>query len=559
MHDQAQRPPRRRKKYILLLVLSFLLIIAAAALWYWETHKKGIIKDKIETAITEKTDGAYAIKYDNLELDEIAGWLMVSNLTLKYDSLKLVKDKEEGTLPSIIMDITVPLINVTGIKTPKALVDNEIIGEKVVVMNPVINLHYTRSGKDSSRNIPTNEIYKQILGGLDIIKLDTVVIKGAQVTTFRQGSDKKIIALKDVTITLTDLLVDSTSFQDTSRFMFAKGVDIDAAKVEWASADNMYNYSASRIAIGANSTRIDIGNFKIIPALGEEAFTAKLKTQDDRFDFDFNNINIEGVSFHDLSNEFLVAHSMTVSQSKLLIYRDLSVIRDTENRVGTYPQQVIDDIPFKFIIGSLNIRDSYVEYKERSAVTKEAGRVQFHNISATIVNFTNHPKSIAKNNIMRADVKSSFMNVTPLNTTWTFYLLHPKGRFDLKGSLGPVDGPKMNPLTEPMGPATIKEGKVDGITFNFEGHDYGATGTVTMLYKNLKVHLLELDKGASKTDKKFLMSLLANLVIKNSNPSGNDAPRVAQVDNPRDINHSIFHLCWKSLFKGIRESIGVKK
>jgi hypothetical protein len=84
-------------------------------------------------------------------------------------------------------------------------------------------------------------------------------------------------------------------------------------------------------------------------------------------------------------------------------------------------------------------------------------------------------------------------------------------------------------------------------------------GTVKMLYEDLKVALLEKDKGATELDKKSLMSFLANFVIKNDNPRGNEDPRIAQVHWERDPNRSLFNLCWKSLFKGIKETVGVKK
>jgi hypothetical protein len=48
-------------------------------------------------------------------------------------------------------------------------------------------------------------------------------------------------------------------------------------------------------------------------------------------------------------------------------------------------------------------------------------------------------------------------------------------------------------------------------------------------------------------------------VIKNSNPKGDDDVRVQQVNLSRNINHSLFYLCWKTIFKGIRETVGIKQ
>jgi len=203
------------------------------------------------------------------------------------------------------------------------------------------------------------------------------------------------------------------------------------------------------------------------------------------------------------------------------------------------------------------LRDGYIEYKERNHITRQAGNVQLYNVNGTITNFTNDKH--VSNKIMTASISSSFLNKTPLKTNWTFYLFDPKGRFKVSGSAGSIDGLALNPLVEPMGPAHIREGKLNDLIFDFTGDDYSMSGTVKMTYNDLKVDLLEKDKGATETDKKFLTSLFANVIIKNDNPKGNDEVRVEKIYLDRNTNRSLFYLCWKTLFKGIRQTVGIKQ
>jgi hypothetical protein len=125
--------------------------------------------------------------------------------------------------------------------------------------------------------------------------------------------------------------------------------------------------------------------------------------------------------------------------------------------------------------------------------------------------------------------------------------------------MGAIEGKDVNSLAEPMGPASIKVGRFNGLPFDLHGNDYSMNGNVKLLYDDLKVALLEKDKGATETDKKFLTSLLANFVIKNSNPKGKDELRVQRVTLSRNTNRSLFYLCWKTIFKGIRETVGIKQ
>jgi hypothetical protein len=55
------------------------------------------------------------------------------------------------------------------------------------------------------------------------------------------------------------------------------------------------------------------------------------------------------------------------------VYRDLARPEDKKNRVGYYPQQVLDDVPLVFNIKKVNVRNSFVEYKERNHITRQSG------------------------------------------------------------------------------------------------------------------------------------------------------------------------------------------
>ena len=111
-----------------------------------------------------------------------------------------------------------------------------------------------------------------------------------------------------------------------------------------------------------------------------------------------------------------------------------------------------------------------------------------------------------------------------------------------------------------MGPARLEEGKLNDLQFNMAGGDYNMNGTVKMLYEDLKVSILEREKGTTKLDKKNVASIAANIMIKNSNPEKKkDDAKIITVQMERDTNRSIFYFVWMSLFKGIKETVGIKK
>jgi hypothetical protein len=474
LHTKLRKATSTRKgKIIALSIVVVLLAAIGGAIVYWNVYRKQIIRNKLEDTIQEKTQGLYTLHYGNLSLDEVAGDLVVSNLKLVYDSVKYNIALNQDDAPPVLLTIDIPSIAVTGVKTPRALLSKEIVGKKILIKDPVINIIYTNTGKNSSKNVPDKEIYEQVPGDLNMIKVDTLEISGAQIITSNLKTGKKNIQFLNTFIRLTDVAVDSAAGEDKSRLLFSKQILFACEKISWLSKNKLYNYSADSVSLNTVLKSVQVKKFHINPTLKEDAFVKSLPAQDDRFDFSINNVDIRNVNMQELFNENVIADSILIGSASFKIYRDLSIARDKKNRVGSYPHQVIAEIPIPVQINKIVLSNSFVEYKEKNPRSNQAGKVQFYDVYATISNLTNDKGAIKENNIMTADIATKFLNQVPLKVTWQFYLQHPKGRFDVKGSLGSMSFSDANSITEPMGPAKLEDGRLNNLQFNLAGHDYG--------------------------------------------------------------------------------------
>lgn len=561
MHKKIKKAASTtRGKIIFLSLLTLIIAAIACGIIYWNAYKKQIIRNELENTIRNKTAGLYVLQYDSLKLDEVAGDLAVTGLTLAYDSLKYFSLEKTGSPPPILLKIEIPSLLVTGVKTPRALLSKEIVGKNIHIREPVIEIIYTQAGKDSSRIIPADEVYKQVLGKLAMIKVDTLEISNAQIITRSLKTGKEKLQINNASIRLADVVVNSAANKDSTRLLFAKQLSAAAENITWPSPDRLYQYNVDSISLNSSEKSAGIKKFSIDPQLNEDAFVKSLPAQADRFDFVLNNIHCHLVDLQQLLHEKFIADSIFIRSSSFKIYRDLSLPRDKKNRVGSYPHQALAKVSLQLHIKKLILANSYVEYKEKNPRTNMAGRVRFHDLAATITNVSNIKEAIQQDNVMKATIATRFLNKTPLKVTWQFYLQHPKGRFDIEGNLAGMQFKDANPLTQPMGPAKLEEGRLHNLQFYLTGDDYGINGSVKMLYDNLKITVLEKAKGSRKLDKKELASFAANIIIKNSNPAGKkDEPRIITVDMERNTNRSIFYLAWKAIFKGIKETAGIKK
>lgn len=560
LKERYKKQTSTPKGKIILLSLALLIISAiAGGILYWNAYKKQIIRNELEKAL-RKGNGLYKVAYDDLKLDEVNGNLSVINLRINYDSTKLEELRAAGKTPSMLLHIQVPSLHVTGVKTPRALLNKEISGNKVTISNPLVELKYTMEGRDTARNVPDKAVYEQILGGLNMIHLDTVEVTGGIISTQNLKTRRKNIELIDTRLQLAGVAIDSAANEDTTRLFFARTLTLQCGNVSWFSANGLYRYTADSVTLGSDKSEAHIKRFAIEPQKGEDAFVKSLPTQDDRFDFDIRGIGIKGLKMTDLLNESFYADSITIGSAIFKIYRDLSIPRDKKNRVGTYPHQAVAKIPIPVEVPVMMVHNTYVEYKEKNPKTQQAGKVRFHQAEAVIRNLTNIKEKVAQNNLMTVDISTRFLNIAPFNVKWKFYLLQPNGRFDVSGTLGGLDAKAVNVLSEPMGPARIEGGRINKVQFNFAGNDYNMTGKVLMLYDDLKIAILEKEDGSRKLEKKKLASFVANIFVKNSNPQrkGKD-PREPFVSNARNTNRSIFNVSWKTLFEGIKETAGINK
>jgi hypothetical protein len=108
-----------------------------------------------------------------------------------------------------------------------------------------------------------------------------------------------------------------------------------------------------------------------------------------------------------------------------------------------------------------------------------------------------------------------------------------------------------------MGLVKIEKGELQKLAADIKGNELAASGNITLLYRDVKLALLERDKGAKTLDKKSVTSFLANaLVLKKDNPKEGEAPRKVQAEFQRMPEGGFFLLVWKTILTGALKTIG---
>ncbi len=145
--------------------------------------------------IAKKTDSLYSIKYDSLHFDEILGTAYLKNIHIAPDTFRIKNTKFED-LPYILLDIKIASINVTGVKTDKALLGEQMIGDSIVITDPEVIVYFVKPlKKETNINVEAKAVYDEILGNLNVIKAGHVFINNVNVKALDLLPKKKNLIL----------------------------------------------------------------------------------------------------------------------------------------------------------------------------------------------------------------------------------------------------------------------------------------------------------------------------------------------------------------------------
>src|SRR5580692_5642229 len=139
---------RSRLFYIL---SGILLIILTVGFFIWRNYKYHLVNRKLDNFVTGKSKGLYQLSYRHLVIDEALGNISAEEVELIPDSLIYLLLIEQKTAPESLFYIRIPKLIISGVKTPRALLNKEISAHIIRIQNAEIEI---RMGKSRNKKQP---------------------------------------------------------------------------------------------------------------------------------------------------------------------------------------------------------------------------------------------------------------------------------------------------------------------------------------------------------------------------------------------------------------------
>ena len=543
---------------VIVIVFCFLASIA----WFLNVKSRPLLTEQIKTLLYKSTDSLYTISFSNVSTNILTGSATLQNVKITADTLRFKQLIVLKRAPNNLYTVTLKKLVVKHFHPLTLYREQKLQLEEVIFDKPEVLMKNRQFDFNEDRPPrPIKSPYAFIAKNLKEFSIKTIRFQDASFKYINNNvKNAPIFDIDDLNITLTDLLVDSTSADDPSRFYLLKDVIINLNNYQYTTPNKMYNIKVDKLDFRASTGKLRINKFQLEPLYDEMKFAEVAGFATDRFNIQMSDILMNGIDLPVyISKQELRAKEMAIANGFISVFNNGNIkSREGEKKIGRFPHQLLQKLAPPVLVEKIQLKDVDVSYGVYNSESQQRGRLSFEHTSGIFKNVTNLPKIKAINPLMLVNLNTYLLGQGSLDLNFKFDLNAPNGDFDYNGTLHSFNARVLNQITKPLGLVRINRGIVDKLKFNFKANNKGAKGKVDFYYYDLSVALMRNDPTKDHLVTRGLISILANaLIINSENPNRDGKFISSDVNYEKPENTSFFSLIWRSLFLGIKNSIGI--
>ena len=228
-----------------------------------------------------------------------------------------------------------------------------------------------------------------------------------------------------------------------------------------------------------------------------------------------------------------------------------------ESRRPKILQDMIKSLKIPVSVDSLILSNAKATYTERTALSDLEGKIGFSKIHLRLMPFTNIKAANGAIPDFNLDATATIQDSSELKVSMNYLMNNPENLFKVKGSLNQFNMRIINPVLEPLALVSIRSGKVNRFQFDFSANQTSSNGQLFFGYDDLKISVLEVKDGNTK-EAKFASFLANTVLLKSKNPRGKEL-LPDEITFIRDQKRSDLNYLWKSIFSGVKNTLGIKE
>jgi len=549
----------RKLKWIL-GAFVFLVLLIFGISWYVSVKIKPFVQRELGAIVKQATNGLYNIYFDKVSVNPLTGNASLTKVRLVPDTNVYQQLLAQQKAPNNLYLIDLQKLSIKKFHPFKIYFDKKLEIDLLLFDKPHITMiNKSLVFNENKPPQPEKSPYDYIKKMFSALHVKAIDFKNASFKYVdNNGIKPDVDTISNITITLKDWLIDSVSATDKSRFYLLKDAYVYLNNYTYATPDSMYYIKASQFEFSASAKKLNIKEFALEPRYSEQEFAKVNGYARDRYLLRLNNIDLFGINLPVyIKNREILADEMNIANGSLSVFNDNSYPKLLKDKTGRFPHQLLQKIKIPITLKKIILNKLDISYAEFDKESNRKGRISFNNTSGVIMNVTNQQKYKKRNPIIEANLESYLMGQGKLNVGFRFNTTAPKADFSYKGQLLNMDGKQLNYITRPLAMLHIKSCLIRRFDFDIEANEDRAKGKVEFVYNDLSLGLMKKHKDGERLKRLGILSLLANaMIIYSDNPSADGKFTIAPIYYKRKPTGSFFNFVWKTLFQGVKYSVG---
>lgn len=447
-------------------------------------------------------------------------------------------------------EMHIPLLSMNGFDIDNAYRNYQYFFESIVVDKPALMVY--NNTRDTSKINPFNiNIFPHFKSFADVFATKSLKVNNAALTVFKNG--QKTLQEK-ITFNLSNFRIDE---KPSIGFLHAADFSFRIQNIKRQDARKLYQFTIDELEYSSKNDHFTARDLRVIPNLSKEKFNKLNGFQSDYFNGKLDSVVISQPNIQRWFDKGEIAgKEMSIIGLYLDIYRDKRVPFD-EKRRPKMIQDIIKTLPNPVQFDSLKLVNAKIQYSEQPYLGDEEGKILFSNLNVCLKPFTNMKILNSKIPDFQLVGTATLMDSCQMKVKMNYQMNHPDNLFTASGYLSPFNMNILNPALEPLALVSIRSGLVNHFTFNLKADNTQATGQLIFAYEDLHISVLALKNGNTK-EAKFASFIANSLLLRSKTPKGKEL-FPDEINFQRDPKHSILNYWWKSIFSGVRNTLGIKE
>jgi len=540
---------------VTVFVIAIILVLAIVINKYWSP----ILAKKVRDVVLTSSDGLYKADFSDAELQVLRGSITFYNITLTPDTAVYNRRMKMHLAPNNLVTVHVRKLVLLHIHPFELYFRHRLNINEIILSNPELDVTYQLNHTKDTTVKDNRTVWQKLSKTLHSIHIEQIFLNDVKLRYSDYSGNKVAISeLKEMNLSATDLLIDSTTQTDKTRVLFCKDITAELNNYKGTSPSGLYAYQIKHLKLSTQTSLLNIEGLDLRPINKGKFFDV---TNKDRFSAQLDSVQLKHFDYLGYHKYRTIRVSdMEINHGTFSLFNNPKKKPKPDfDNMGSFPNVALSRITTDLQIDTLTAKDINVVYSEYNNKSYQTGSIEFDHTYGKFFNITNNKAALLKNNICSAQLTTLFMNKGTLNVKFNFDLTAKDFAYSYEGKLGAMDLEAVNPATMPFAMVKITSGTVKSLDFDIKADDKTNRGKVTLLYNDLKVKLLSPDTAMDGFKGKLIESLYANIfIIKHDNPEkAGQIPRSFNINYIRPKDSPFFKTVWNTLLIGIKPSAGL--